>query len=155
MAISFNNRIGSSCGSASQCADKFGCPDNQTPDITIRRHDTKPPFKVFVEDCNGPMDFRGLVIEVNMWALARLRDNIDETCDYFRLADNIGFEQIMVGDVILMDRVRLPEMMLVEGFDEANKLVKVQRGYRDTTPSSWKKRHRNENISGERRTSGS
>lgn len=122
-----------------RCSDKFGCPDGVVPDFMIRRHDTKPSFKVFTEDCNGAMDFRGLVVEANMWALARLKAELDEDAEYFRLADDIGFEQVMVGDIIVMDRVRLPERMLVIGFDETNKLIKVQRGYHGTTPSLWSK----------------
>jgi len=121
------------------CPDKFGCPPDRCPDFTIRRHDTKPNFKVLVEDCDGPLDIQGLVIEVNMWAKGKLKKKIMEDCEYFGLANDIGFEQIMVGDIIVMDRVRSPEYMLVIGFDECNKLVRVQRGYRDTTPSRWKK----------------
>jgi hypothetical protein len=85
------------------------------------------------------MDFRGLIVEVNMWALAKLKSAIDESDEYFRLADDIGFEQVMVGDIISMERVRMPEKMLVIGFDEENKLIKVQRGYHGTTPAKWKK----------------
>jgi hypothetical protein len=55
------------------------------------------------------------------------------------LADNIGFNQIMIGDIIQMDRVRQPEYMLVTGFDEENHYVRVDRGYRGTTPGNWKK----------------
>jgi hypothetical protein len=140
MAIQFNNRIGEQC--SSRCIDKFGCPSGQSPDFVIRRHDTKPAFKVSVEDCDGPLDLRGLIVEVNMWAVAKLRDTIAESDTYFRLADNVGFEQVMVGDIIVMDRVRMPEHMLVTGFDENNKLIQVERGYRGTTVSSWKKGNR-------------
>ena len=139
MAIQFNNQTYDPFNCSQNCTDKFGCPSGVSPDFVIKRHDTKPVFKVSVEDCNGPIDLRGLVAEANMWAKAKLRDTIDETNTYFRLADNIGFEQIMVGDIIQMDRVRMPEKMLVIGFDEANKLVRVERGYRGTTVSSWKK----------------
>ena len=139
MAIQFNNKMSSGCRSQSHCNDKFGCPPDRCPDFIIRRHDTKPPFKVSVSDCDGPLDLSGLVIEVNMWALAKLKCKITETDEYFPLADGIGFEQIMVGDIITMDRVRMPEYMLVTGFDEANKLVRVERGYRGTTPSQWAK----------------
>ena len=45
----------------------------------------------------------------------------------------------MVGDIIIMDRPRLPEQMLVVGFDEDNKFILVERGYQGTTPGSWKK----------------
>lgn len=138
MAIKYNLRSGS-CGSSKNCIDKFGCPDGVCPDFVIRRHDTKPAFKITVEDCGGPMDFRGLVIEANMWALAKLKTNISSDDDYFRLADDVGFEQVMVGDIIVMDQVRSPERMLVTGFDEHNKLIKVQRGYHGTVPAYWKK----------------
>ena len=128
-----------SCQSQNVCLSKDNCPSGVCPDFTIRRHDTKPPFKIFVEDCDGPMDFRGLVIEANMWAIGKLKTEIDEDDDYFRLADDIGFEQVMMGDIIVMDRVRMPERMLVTGFDETNNLIRVQRGYHGTTPAVWKK----------------
>lgn len=139
MAIQYNNRISSGCQSQRTCLSKDGCPPNRCPDFTIRRHDTRPPLKISVDDCDGPLDLQGLVIEVNMWALAKLKSAITETDTYFSLADNIGFEQIMVGDIIAMDRARLPEYMLVTGFDETNKFVRVQRGYRSSTASAWPK----------------
>jgi len=115
------------------------CPPGIIPDFTIRRHDTKPAFKVSVSDCNGPIDLTGLVLEVNMWAKAKLKANVQITDTYFRLANDVGFNQAMVGDIIIMDRTRLPEQMLVTGFDETNMLIQVQRGYHGTTPSFWKK----------------
>lgn len=138
MAIKFNLKSGG-CVSQDVCLSKDGCPPGRCPDFIIRRHDTRPPLKVSVEDCNGPFDLQGLVIEVNMWALARLKTAITADDTYFRLADDIGFEQIMVGDIIVFDRARLPEHMLVTAFDETNKLVQVQRGYHATTPSDWTK----------------
>jgi hypothetical protein len=74
-----------------------------------------------------------------MWATARLKKDIAATDTYFQLADNLGFDQVMVGDVIIMNRVRNPEQMIVEGFDEDNKLLLVQRGYNSTTATKWKK----------------
>jgi hypothetical protein len=136
MSINYNNNI-FGC-ERSRCFDEFGCGD-QIPDFIIRQHDTRPELKVKLEDCEGPMDIRGLVVEVNMWAVAKLRKNISDTDDYFCLADNIGFQQIMINDIIIMDRVRLPEYMLVTGFDEDDKIVRVQRGYKGSTPSNWKK----------------
>lgn len=121
------------------CPDKFGCPPGVCPDFTIRRNDTKPVFKVSVEDCDGPLDLTDLVLEATMWAKAKLKKAVAVDDNYFALADNIGFEQIMVGDIILVDRPRLPEKMLVLGFDETNSLVEVQRGYHGTTPQVWKK----------------
>lgn len=139
MSVQFNLKTGSGCGSQSTCLSKDGCPPDRCPDFTIRRHDTRPSLKVAVEDCDGSMDLRGLVVEVNMWALAKLKSAIDVDDTYFRLADDVGFEQVMLGDIIVMDRVRMPEYMLVTGFDETNKLVEVQRGYHGTTPCAWPK----------------
>lgn len=85
------------------------------------------------------MDLTDLVLEASMWAKAKFKKAIDAEIDYFGLADDIGFEQIMVGDIIIVDRARLPEKMLVIAFDETNKLVRVQRGYHGTTPQAWKK----------------
>lgn len=121
------------------CPDDLGCIDGVCPDFIIRRHDTKPSFKVKIEDCDGPMDLTGLVVEASMWAKAKLKTTIAEDDTYFALADNIGFNQIMVGDIIIMDRARLPEQMLVTAFDETNRLVQVQRGYHGTAAQRWKK----------------
>lgn len=121
------------------CPDQYGCIPGVCPDFTIRRHDNRPPFKVRIEDCDGPMDLTGLVLEATMWAKGKLKKDIADTDTYFALADNIGFNQIMVGDIIVMDRPRLPEQMLVVGFDEDDRLVLVQRGYHGTTPQAWKK----------------
>lgn len=127
--------------SSDYCPDAFGC-GGLCPNFIIKRHDTKPVFKAAIEDCDGALDLteeENLVLEVNMWANAKLKSNITDTDEYFALADNIGFEQIMVGDIIVMERVRLPEHMLVIGFDETNKFVRVQRAYHGTPASSWKK----------------
>lgn len=141
MAIQFSNNTCPGATSCPQpdCPTQDGCPPGVCPDFTIRRHDTKPFFRVNVEDCDGPIDLTGLVLEVNMWAIAKLKKSIDETATYFALADAIGFQQINVGDVIIFDRVRNPEHMLVEGFDEVNFLVLVQRGYNGTVPGVWRK----------------
>lgn len=134
--------VGIGCGSTSSgCPDTFGCPPGVCPDFTIKRHDTKPAFKVALEDCDGVFDLTDetLAAEVNIWAKAKLKSAITASDTYFALADNIGFEQAMVGDIIVMDRVRLPEHMLVTGFDETNKFIQVQRAYNGTQASAWKK----------------
>lgn len=125
----------------SGCPDKLGCDPNLCPDFYIRRNDSLPPFKVLVEDCDGPLDLEGegIVAEANMWAKAKLKTAITAETTEFRLADDIGFEQIMVGDIIIMERIRAPEHMIVLGFDEVNMLVKVNRGYNATLPRPWKK----------------
>jgi hypothetical protein len=138
MALKYNLKYGS-CNNCTECVDSIGCPENVSPDFIIKRHDTRPAFKVAVEDCEGPMDFRGLVIEANMWANAKLKKDLPDSEDYFQLANNIGFNQVMVGDIIIMDQIRSPEHMLVIGFDEHNKYIKVQRGYHATPINHYKK----------------
>ena len=78
-------QTGVSCSfnpSGAACPDKFGCIPGVCPDFTIKRHDTKPPFKVSVEDCDGPLDLAdgtnavvdpNLILEVNIWAKGRLK----------------------------------------------------------------------------------
>lgn len=139
MAIDYKTSSGGCGSNGSGCQDTLGCPSDRCPDFIIRRHDTRPPIKVLVEECEGPMDVRGLVVEVNMWALGKLKKAIEADVDYFALADNIGFSQVMINDIIVMDRARNPEYMLVTGFDENNNLIRVQRGYRGTTPGKWKR----------------
>jgi len=145
MAINYNIRAGAcptsgyGSGGCNPCPSKDGCPPDQCPDFVIRRHDTKPPFKIAVADCDGPLDIQGLVVEMSMWANAKIKTCITATDTYFGFADCIGFNQVMVGDIIVTNRVRAPEYMLVQGFDEENKLVLVERGYRGTTPTAWKK----------------
>jgi hypothetical protein len=123
----------------SGCPNQLGCISGLCPDFTIRRNDTKPPFKVKIEDCDGPLDLTELVVEASMWAKGKLRKSILAADTYFSLADNIGFNQIMVGDIIIMDQVRSSEKMLVTAFDEKNYYVQVERGYSGTTAQDWKK----------------
>jgi hypothetical protein len=127
------------CGINPGCPDEFGCPPDMCPDFEIKRHDTVPSFKVSVEDDTGPLDLTGLVLEANMWVNAKFKRDVTSTDTTFQLADNIGFDQILVNDIIVPDRVRSPEHMRVIGFDETAKTVEVERGYNDTTPSSWKR----------------
>ena len=124
------------------------CSQTVCPDFSIKRHDTYPPFRVSAEDCNGPLrlcDYDDtLVLEASMWSTAKLKydltnDSTASNYTYFELSGGHGFDQIMVNDIIVMDRVRLPEQMLVIGFDEVNKLVHVQRGYHGTPVSYWKR----------------
>lgn len=137
------SRIGVSCDVVTNqgCVDVLGCPSNRCPDFILKRHDTKPPFKVVVDDCDGALDLTDetLVLEVNMWAKGKLKKAVTADDTYFSLADNIGFEQIMMGDIIVMDRVRRPEQMLVIGFDETNGFIRVQRAYGGTQASAWKR----------------
>jgi len=130
----------SGCAS-NTCSSSVASNNTQCPDHTIKRHDTKPTFKVLIEDCDGPMDLQdeNLVLEVNIWFYTKLKAAIDEDDTYFRLVGDIGFDQALVGDIIVMDRTRRPEHMLVTAFDEANKLIQVQRAYSGTTADPWAK----------------
>jgi len=121
------------------CLDKFGCPNGICPDFEIKRHDTRPPFIITVSDCDGPLDLTDTVVEVSMWAKAKLKRAVSDTDTYFKLSDDIGFEQSLVGDIIVVDRIRLPEQMLVIGHDEVNKYIQVQRGYNGSPVSSYKR----------------
>lgn len=121
------------------CPGLDGCIPGVCPELTLRRHDTRPSFKVEISDCDGPMDLTGLILEASMWAKAKLKTSITDEDTYFGIADGIGFNQIMVGDIIIMDQARLPEKMLVIAFDERNKLIQVQRGYHGSPVQSWKR----------------
>lgn len=122
------------CATANNCDNKCLCPDFQ-----IKRGDTKPPFKVSITDDGEPMDFTGLVIEANMWVNAKLKTNITELDTTIALADNVGFNEILPNDIIVMNRARSPEHMRIIGFDETQKLIFVERGFNNTMPSAWKK----------------
>ena len=121
------------------CPDEYGCVSGVCPDFVIRRHDTKPVFKVSISDCDGPLDLTDLVLEATMWAKGKLKTNLDQDDTVLAFADNIGFNQVMQGDVLIMDQARLPEKMLVTGFDEVNRLIHVERGYHATPVQTWKR----------------
>jgi hypothetical protein len=74
-----------------------------------------------------------------MWAKAKLKTAITADDTYFGLADNIGFEQVLPGDIIVVDKPRAPEQMIVTEFDEANKLIQVLRGYNGSVIGSLAK----------------
>lgn len=127
------------CLPPAACPAAGGCPPCVCPDLVLRRHDTKPPFRVSLTDCDGPVNMEGLVLEANMWARGRLRKALPAADTDFQFADQVGFNQVMVDDIIVMDRARKPEHMLVTGFDEDLFFVRVRRGYNGTTPSAWRK----------------
>ncbi len=134
----------SSCGPQNcNSVDKFGCPPASSgicPDFRIKRHDTQPPFEAVIKDCNEPVDLADTVVEASMWANAKFKQDVAEDDTFFALADNIGFCQALVGDIIIVsDQVRSQEQMLVAGFDEANKFISVQRGYNGTPIAAYKK----------------
>lgn len=121
------------------CADLLGCDSSVCADFLIKRHDTKPDFKLNLSDCDGPIDLTDLIAEASMWAKAKLKNNISDTDTIISFADGIGFDQVMVNDIIILDRVRTPEKVLVLDFDEVAKTITVERGYQGTKIQEWKK----------------
>ena len=134
----YNAEIGVGCASNSGgCQNQNGCSD--TPDFCIKRNDTRPSMKVSMEDCDGVVDLTdpSIILEASMWFLTKLKTQIDVSSVTFSFADNIGFDQVLVGDVIIMDRPRNPEFMLISSINEISKSVTVTRGHNSTTPQSW------------------
>jgi hypothetical protein len=123
----------------STCSNRNGCQTGVCADFVIKRHDTQPSLRIAVADCDGVLDLSNtnLVLEANMWCKAKLKTKILPQDTYFRLADDIGFEQVLAGDIIIMDRIRQPEHMLVTGFDETNRLIQVQRAYHGSMADTW------------------
>jgi len=107
----------------------------------MKRHDTRPSLKISMEDCDGVVDLTNehLVLEASMWFDAKIKSAIDESSDVISFADGRGFDQVLVGDVIVMDRVRSPERMLVNEIDESSKSISVERAHGGTSASSWPK----------------
>jgi len=132
-----------SCGCSQSTVDFLGCPDFSTgicPDFQIKRHDTKPSLKVNIKDCGDPIDLTDVVVEVSMWANAKFKTVVATDDTYFKLADNIGFNQVLINDIIIVsDQIRAPEQMLVTGFDEEDFQIRVERGYHGTDVRSYKK----------------
>lgn len=138
LGSAFYNSSNNICGNS---IDKFGCPSNQCPDFIIKRHDNMPPFKVEFDSCDDSLDLEDetLVVEASMWANAKLKKDITDSQDYIELMDGVGFYQVQIGDVILMNRVRGYEYLSVTGFDETNKRIYVTRGHASTLAQAWKK----------------
>lgn len=132
-----NADLGVGCGSAPSNCDSGDCPG--VPDLCIKRHDTRPAFKISISDCDGVVNLtdENLALEASMWFDAKLKSALDGSSTTFQFADNIGFDQVMVGDLIVTGRSRNPERMLVTSVDEAAKSVTVLRGHDGTTPQPW------------------
>jgi len=80
------------------------------------------------------------VVEVSMWAKGRFKRSVGQNDTYFQLADNIGFSQALVGDIIVVaGNPRTPEQMLVTGFDETNYYIRVTRGYNGSPQMAYKR----------------
>lgn len=134
-----NADVGVGCGSNSGCGGAGACPS--TPDFCIKRHDTKPAFRISMSDCDGPVDLtaEGVVLEASMWFGAKLKSAIAADAEDIRFADDLGFESVKVGDVVVASHARSPEKMLVSSIDETAHTVQVVRGHAGTAPRAWPK----------------
>lgn len=133
-----NFEVGVGCGQGSSDCGSSNCGP---ADFCIKRGDTRPSFKVSVEDCDGVVDLtdENLVLEASMWFKGKLKSALDSVSDSVSFADNLGFDQVSVGDVIVMDRARNPEKMLVVSIDESAKTVSVERAHLSSTAQDWPK----------------
>lgn len=135
-----NFEVGVGCTQNSQgCQGASAC--DSSPDFCIKRGDTRPSFKVSVEDCDGVVDLtdENLVLEASMWFKSKLKSAISSSDATISFADNIGFDQVSVGDLIILDRPRSAEQMLVLSIDETAKTIHVQRAHNSTLASDWPK----------------
>ena len=135
-----NADIGVGCGSTSDgCGGSGSCP--APPDFCIKRNDTRPAFRVAMSDCDGPIDLTedGIVVEASMWFDAKLKSSLTPSSSSLRFADDVGFESVKVGDVIVTSRVRSPEKMLVTQINEVTHEIAVTRGHDSTAPQPWDK----------------
>lgn len=132
--------LGVGCqGSGYACSNSNNC--ESVSDFCIKRGDTRPSFRVSVEDCDGVVDLtdENLVLDASMWFRAKLKSDLSSVSSTVSFADNLGFNQVLVGDIVVVDRPRNPEKMLVLSIDEASKTVTVERGYDSTVAESWPK----------------
>ncbi len=136
-----NADLGVGCNSSGGCNNNTnGC--SRISDFCIKRNDTKPSFKIAVSDCDGVVDLtdENLVLEASMWLESKLKANIDNSATTIQFADNIGFDQVSVGDIVIAASPRNSEKMLILSIDETAKSITVQRGY-SLPPSAqpWQK----------------
>jgi len=136
-----NAQIGVGCGNnTSNCSDSDDCV--VTPNLCIKRGDTKPIFKISFSDCDGPIDLseeENLVLEANMWIETKLKANITDVQTSLAFADNIGFNYIKINDIVITSSARSSEKMIVTNIDEVNKTATVTRAYEATTAKAWDK----------------
>ena len=132
----YNSEIGVGCSNASEC--NSGCSSS---DLCIKKGDTLPSLRVSMTDCDGVVDLTdsNLALEASMWFKAKTKAALSNSQDTIQLADNVGFDTIMIGDVIVTNRSRNREIMLVTGINESSKSISVTRGYEDSQEQSWSK----------------
>jgi hypothetical protein len=130
-----------SCNFTNNCFANDGlCSDlGLCYDFIIKRHDALPEFKLEVTDCDDPINMTDLIAEASMWINSKLKSDITIEQTTIKLADNIGFDSILENTIIQAGIGRNFERMKVIGFNEVNKEIYVERGYKSTTPFPWKK----------------
>lgn len=135
-----NADLGVGCNStSSECQGSKDCPG--VPDLCIKRRDNRPSLKISMTDCDGVVDLsdENLVLEASMWFDAKLKSQMDESGTEFSFADNVGFDQIIEGDIVITGRARDPEKMLVTSINESARSVSVQRAHLGTNAQVWPK----------------
>ena len=128
-----NSKTGVSCKNSNNCEEE--CRSI----FSIKKNDTKPSFKVSVEDCDVDFSEENMSLKYDMWFKAKLKKDILKTDTVIYFADNIGFDKVLQNDIIFLETNRNLEQMLVVGFDEDAKSIQVQRSYNSTNSENWKK----------------
>jgi hypothetical protein len=134
-----NAEVGVGCNSDVSNCKSASCP--RVPDFCIKKNDTKPSFRISIADCDGVVDLTddNLVLESNMWFEAKLKTNIANSDLKIYFADNVGFDKVLVGDVIFLEKPRVLEKVRVSSIDESDKSITVERAYDGTLATSWDK----------------
>lgn len=113
------------------------CPDKNY-DFIIKRNSTHPSLRLKVFECDkSPIDLSKYEITASMWSNGRLKNDISVSSTQILLIDNVGFNEVSVGDIILLKNSNNHELVYVNSIDE-NKL-NITRGYFDTDSFDWKK----------------
>jgi len=115
----------------------MACADSKY-DFIIKRNSTQPSLRLKVFDCDwSPIDLSKFEITASMWANAKLKKDISDSDFEILLADNVGLNTVIPGDVILLKSSADHELVQVASI--VDNAIMVTRGYFETTAVSWKK----------------
>jgi hypothetical protein len=115
----------------------MACADSKY-DFIIKRNSTQPSLRLKVYDCDwSPIDLSKFEITASMWANAKLKKDISDSDFEILLADNVGLNTVIPGDVILLKSSADHELVQVASI--VDNAIMVTRGYFETTAVSWKK----------------
>jgi hypothetical protein len=115
----------------------MACADSKY-DFIIKRNSTQPSLRLKVFDCDwSPIDLSKFEITASMWANAKLKKDISYSDFEILLADNVGLNTVIPGDVILLKSSADHELVQVASI--VDNAIMVTRGYFETTAVSWKK----------------